>query len=92
MSEFDDIREDAHEVFCFSHDKRPQERAHEYLARNMVARGCNDTAMERVVYDLIDRAYEAGYEAATNRDGCAAGCLAIADIEATIQRHVTRMA
>lgn len=85
MSEIDEIRANAHEAFCFSYEQRPQERAHEYLERNMVARGYNDTAMERVVIDLIDRAYSAG----ANRYGCAANCEAIADIEAVIKRHVT---
>lgn len=56
MSAYDEIMADAHEVFGFRKDVRPQERAHEYLERNHVQRGYSDTAMERVVYDLIDRA------------------------------------
>lgn len=60
IGEIDGVRFDASAVFGYSKTQRPQERAHAYLADRMVARGYNDTALERVALDLVDRAYEAG--------------------------------
>lgn len=60
MDALGDIRRDAKSVFGYSKTQRPQERAHAYLADRLVRRGYNDTAMECVALDLVERAYEAG--------------------------------
>lgn len=64
----DDVVADAHEVFRYDREVRPQDRAHAYLARNRVRRGYDDTAMECVAVDLVRRAHELGEggEAAAN--------------------------
>lgn len=60
MEDIENVVDDAREVFCFSREKRPQERAHDYLERRQIRRGYRDTAMELVAIDLVERAYDAG--------------------------------
>lgn len=60
METIDDVTGDAREVFCFSREKRPQERAHDYLERRQIRRGYRDTAMELVALDLVERARAVG--------------------------------
>lgn len=43
-------------VFSFSEERRPQERAHEYLEAHGVARGVRDTAMQACARHLVERA------------------------------------
>ena len=40
------IEDDLREVFGFSKEERPQERAHAYITANEVLRGFDDTALE----------------------------------------------
>lgn len=54
----DAILADAEEVFGFRKGETHQDRAHAYLERYKVKRGYSDTAMLRVVQDLVDRAVE----------------------------------
>ena len=51
------VLDEVAEVFRFVKDDRPQERAHAYLARRLVRRGFNDTAMQCAVADMVRRAY-----------------------------------
>ena len=55
----DAVRSDAHAVFGGDPERRPQDRAHGYLRERGVQRGSDDTAMERVALDLMDRAARA---------------------------------
>ena len=50
------VREDVHRVFGFDKESTYKERAHEYLTENRVARTGSDTAVERCVMDLVERA------------------------------------
>lgn len=70
------VLDDAAEVFCFRSDERPQDRAHAYLARRLVRRGFNDTAMRCAVEDMVRRAHAVGV--ADGRGSCRA---ATRDIE-----------
>lgn len=70
------VLDDAAEVFCFRSDERPQDRAHAYLARRLVRRGFNDTAMQCAVEDMVRRAHAVGV--ADGRGSCRA---ATRDIE-----------
>lgn len=54
------VMDDAKRVFEFRDDARPQDRAHEYLTRNGVQRGFNDTAMLCAVSDMLRRAHAIG--------------------------------
>lgn len=54
------VLDDVAEVFCFRSDERPQDRAHAYLARRLVRRGFNDTAMQCAVEDMVRRAHAVG--------------------------------
>ena len=54
------VMDDAKRVFEFRDDSRPQDRAHEYLTRNRVLRGFNDTAMICAVDDMLRRAHAIG--------------------------------
>lgn len=56
----EEIRDDAAEIFHFSKEEKPQDRAHRYIERRRVERGYSDTAQQCAVLDLIRRAYEAG--------------------------------
>lgn len=47
---------DADEVFRYSADERPQDRAHEYLEWRGLARTATDTAMQAAVRDMVRRA------------------------------------
>lgn len=53
------VARDAHAVFGWDPERRPQDRAHDYLRERGVQRGSDDTAMERVALDLMDRAARA---------------------------------
>lgn len=53
------VARDAHAVFGWDPERRPQDRAHDYLRGRGVQRGSDDTAMERVALDLADRAARA---------------------------------
>jgi hypothetical protein len=54
------VMDDAKRIFEFRDDSRPQDRAHEYLTRNRVPRGFNDTAMLCAVDDMLRRAHAIG--------------------------------
>lgn len=49
------VAADARRVFGWDPERRPQDRAHDYLRERGVRRGSDDTAMERVALDLMDR-------------------------------------
>ncbi len=51
---------DVHGAFCFARGVRYQDRAHLYLRARRVSRGCDDTAMECAVGDMVRRAHAAG--------------------------------
>lgn len=53
------VERDARMVFGWDPERRPQDRAHDYLRERGVQRGSDDTAMERVALDLMDRAARA---------------------------------
>lgn len=53
---YEDVLEDVDRVFNFMADTTYQERAHEYLRRRKVDRSYEDTAVQRVVTDLVERA------------------------------------
>ena len=53
------VARDAHAVFGWDPERRPQDRAHDYLRERGVRRGSDDTALERVALDLMDRAARA---------------------------------
>ena len=53
------VAADARRVFGWDPERRPQDRAHDYLRERGVQRGSDDTAMERVALDLMDRAARA---------------------------------
>lgn len=53
------VARDAHAVFGWDPERRPQDRAHDYLRERGVQRGSDDTALERVALDLMDRAARA---------------------------------
>lgn len=53
------VAADARRVFGWDPGRRPQDRAHDYLRERGVRRGSDDTAMERVALDLMDRAARA---------------------------------
>lgn len=55
----EDILADCNEVFRYD-ETRPRDRAHGYLREHKVARGYDDTAMERAAQDMIERAYTVG--------------------------------
>lgn len=56
----DSILAEAVGVFRYVEGERPQDRAHAYLLRHRVSRGCDDTAMQRAVEDMAWRAYHVG--------------------------------
>ena len=60
METLDDVLAEASEVFGFSKEVRPQDRAHAYLARHKVRRGYDDTAMECACVDMVRRGFAAG--------------------------------
>ena len=53
------VAADIHAVFGWDPERRPQDRAHDYLRERGVQRGSDDTALERVALDLVDRAARA---------------------------------
>lgn len=53
------VAADARRVFGWDPERRPQDRAHDYLRERGVQRGSDDTAIERVALDLMDRAARA---------------------------------
>lgn len=55
----DDVLADVDKVFRFEPDATYQERAHDYLRRRKVDRSYEDTAVQRVVIDLVERAARA---------------------------------
>lgn len=54
------IERDLREVFGFSKEERPQERAHAYITANEVLRGFDDTALEVAAKHMCLRSYELG--------------------------------
>lgn len=56
METIDEVLADVDSVFCFSLERSYKDRAHGYLERRGVSRGPSDTAVQRVVQDLVDRA------------------------------------
>ncbi len=58
------VAADARRVFGWDPERRPQDRAHDYLRERGVQRGSDDTAMERVALDLVGRAARAALEGA----------------------------
>lgn len=76
------VAADARRVFGWDPERRPQDRAHDYLRERGVRRGSDDTAMERVALDLMDRAARAAVDAAAQAEYAsvvAGGLRAIAD-------------
>lgn len=55
----DGIIQDLDEVFCFNQESTYQDRAHEYLRRRRLDRTFGDTAVQRVVRDLVERTMDA---------------------------------
>lgn len=53
---YEDVLEDVDRVFSSMADTTYQERVHEYLRRRKVDRSYEDTAVQRVVTDLVERA------------------------------------
>lgn len=64
----DSILAEAVGVFRYVEGERPQDRAHAYLLRHRVSRGCDDTAMQRAVEDMAWRAYHVGLSEGLGRD------------------------
>lgn len=60
METIEEVLAEASEVFGYDRERRYQERAHAYLERRKVSRSYSDTAIERVVLDLVGRAHRAG--------------------------------
>ena len=58
------VERDARRVFGWDPERRPQDRAHDYLRERGVRRGSDDTAMECVALDLVGRAARAAVDAA----------------------------
>lgn len=56
------VERDARAVFGWDPERRPQDRAHDYLRERGVRRGSDDTAMECVALDLVGRAARAALE------------------------------
>lgn len=54
-----DVVADCAAVFRFD-ERKPQERAHDYLRERRVARGYDDTAMQCACEDMVRRAYRVG--------------------------------
>lgn len=54
------VMADADAAFGHSTTETYQKRAHEYLVHRGVRRECGDTAVQRVVKDMAERAYLAG--------------------------------
>lgn len=50
------VVEDVHRVFGYDSEHTYKERAHEYLTENLVSRTGSDTAVERCVLHLVERA------------------------------------
>ena len=51
---------DIKEVYYFDSERRPQDRAHDYIRRRRVRRGSDDTALQVVAQDIAGRAYDLG--------------------------------
>lgn len=51
---------DIDEVFSYSTEQRPQDRAHAYIDGHGVQRVARDTSMQAAVLDMCERAYELG--------------------------------
>ena len=60
---------DADAAFSHSDTETYQRRAHEYLVHRGVCRECGDTAVQRVVRDIAERAYLAGKADARSLEG-----------------------
>lgn len=60
---------DADAAFSHSNTETYQKRAHEYLVHRGVCRECGDTAVQRVVRDIAERAYLAGKADARSLEG-----------------------
>lgn len=69
LSDMEAVERDIEEVFGFSKDDRPQDRAHGYIDRNRVQRGFSDTAMMCAALHMARRAYAAGRADAMAEDG-----------------------
>ncbi len=54
------IERDLREVFGFSKEERPQERAHAYISANEVLRGVVEPALEVAAKHMCRRSYELG--------------------------------
>lgn len=54
------IVEDIGDVFSYSTEQRPQDRAHRYIDEHGVQRVARDTSMQAAVLDMCERAYELG--------------------------------
>ena len=63
------VLDDVDGVFGYREGVRPGGRAHDYLDRNNVARDARDTAMQRAVYDMVQRAYAVGLAEETRSAG-----------------------
>lgn len=55
-----DIENDIDYTFSYREDSTYQQRSHEYLERYDISRRASDTAVQAAVYDLCERAFEAG--------------------------------
>ena len=63
------VLDDVDDVFGYRDGVRPGGRAHDYLDRNNVARDARDTAMQRAVYDMVQRAYAVGLVETRSAEG-----------------------
>lgn len=62
------VAADARMVFGWDQERRPQDRAHDYMRGRGVQMGSDDTAMERVALGLADRAARAAVRAAAEAE------------------------
>lgn len=66
----EEIIEDIVRVYRFDKERRPQDRAHDYLKDRRVSRSFDDTAIQATCLDLCRRSYAAGFARAAS-DGAA---------------------
>lgn len=88
----DEIVADLDEVFRYEKDKRPQDRAHDYLDRRGLTRTARDTAIQAAATDMVMRAYNAGYAAANGGIGELENkAMELAGIASDVYRASTRI-
>lgn len=88
----DDIAADVARVFEYSEERRPQDRAHDYLDERGVTRTARDTAMQAAASDMVRRAYEAGFlDASGGVEELEARCMELAGIASEVYRASARL-